>query len=173
VEAIAPGLAWQVNGEWTSLANFTDPGHADKVLPRVVKSASLSAVEEQPDRASFTLTYELSGDGARPIQEDYSISRDGVDVTATVVDGIVTTPMRAVLPVLVSDGAADTGASVDHSSVALPLDGGSTRWQINAPEDVALSLIEPRVPSHNGWVSAAIANLPLGTQAVQWGVRIS
>ena len=88
-------------------------------------------------------------------------------------DNEATVPTRALLPVLVSDSAADTGASADHSSATTLIDGGATRWEVVAPKDLSLSLTEPQVPSRNGWVKAAVADLPPETRVVRWKVSVS
>lgn len=169
--ALSPGLSWNAAAagdppDWVSLADFVGPHFTPTLLPRTVASAALDAVHLETGRAAFTVRYALSGDGARPVEEHYTVSADGVEVISRT--GGAVAPMRVVFPALVSDGAHDIPLTVTTNKATARLADGETTWEVLAPEHVTLALSGPRIPTHNGWVRALSADLPSGTREIRW-----
>lgn len=176
--ALSPGLAWndaplgEELPEWVSLADFVGKPFASSLLPRTVVSATLTEAPSGPGRVSFTVRYALNGDGARTVEEQYTISAGGVEVASRFVGKSPPAQARLVLPALVSDGAQDVSLSVTTNRATANLASGQTIWEVLAPKNVALALSGPRVPSHNGWMQALTADLPPGTREVRWRVGL-
>ena len=175
--ALSPGLSWNAAPgdslpDWVSLANFVGPMFAPTLLPRTVASAALGAVHAEAGHATFMVHYALNGDGARLLEEQYTVSADGVEVASRFAGDAASVPTRVVLPALVSDGANDVPITVMASRATAQLAGGETAWEVLGPEHVTLALAGPRVPSHNGWTQALSADLPQGTREVRWRLSL-
>jgi len=164
--SITPGVAWKRAGRWESLADFVNEKHVAKSDPRAVKSADLESRETADGRVRFAITYRLGAEGGvdRTLSEEFAIDHSGVEVTSRT-DGA----SRVVFPVLVSDGEKNLKV-VALSRVAVERGGRFTVWEVALPAGVRMGLEGPRVASHNGWVQAAVGELPEGTREVRWRV---
>lgn len=177
--ALSPGLSWDAAAsgddppDWVSLADFVRPPFAPALLPRTVTATTLNVLPSKPGRVAFTLRYALNGDGARPLEEHYTVSSDGVEVVSRFWDKSPPASSRVVLPVLVSDGAHDVPLTLAGNRVTARLAGGETAWEVLAPGRLTLALSGPRVPSHNGWTQALGTDLPPGTREVRWRIDLT
>jgi hypothetical protein len=171
--ALTPGIAWQdaEDGPWHSLADFGRPEGGSHAADPHVGSADLDAIDEPADHAHFTVTYNLVGEGARLVHEDYRVSRDGVQV-GTWIEGEAPAHARVILPILVSDGARDTNVHLEAGRVVVRREGGTLTWEVLSPAGLNFTLDGPRVPMHNGWIQAATAELPAGAREVRWVMRL-
>lgn len=155
--ALAPGVAWRSGEGWLALADFPGAGGKRKV-ERVELDHNPSP---DPSRTGFTLAYHLrteSGE-ARIINERYTLSADGVELTHAVSgtsDG-----WRLQVPVLVNDGATDTLVGLSPNSLSVSWLGSETVIAPSTPL-AGLALTGERLVTHNGWVRAATAELPDG-----------
>jgi len=157
--ALAPGLQWKDGSDWVGLADFhrfeppPKPKEGEKPASpqRVVHLAEL-AIDSSTDRASFTLTYHLEGPGAREVREHYVVSSDGVTVEQSAEGS-----ERFVLPVLVNDGARDTKLDMGLGTLAVTRAGGSLKFTSIEPK-LRLSLGDPKVPTHNGYVQPVVGD---------------
>lgn len=176
---LSPGLAWNAAApgdelpDWVSLADFVGPHFAPKLLPRTVASAALADVHAGAGRTTFTVRYALSGDGARRVEEQYTVSANGVEVAVRFLDKSPPASARVLLPILVSDGAHDVPLTVTANQAKAHLAGGETTWEVLSPGHLTLALSGPRVPSHNGWMQALTADLPPGTHEVRWRISLA
>jgi hypothetical protein len=153
--AIALGIEWkndEPSAQWLSLAEFTG-GDGE----RIVSSVNLDVRSSLRDRVEFELTYHLRSEGQRErtVREKYVLTPGAVEQTSTV-DG-ESGAFRAHLPVLVSDGAADTAVELGDASVTVSQRGSVTSVQFD-PADVipGVKLEGPRVVTHNGYVQEAV-----------------
>jgi len=191
--ALTVGIEWQESsGDWRSLAEYgihqheNAPSKKDRPAPPPqtdwVKDASLKVTENSPQRVAFTIHYELSN--ARAVEEDYSISADGVE-GATRILGEPPAKARFVFPALVNDGARDTDVVIDRQGVQItrkgaPLyksgvenPGGKMTVELVAPAGLQLSRTGPQLVTHNGYVQAISADLPSGTKEIRWKLKLA
>jgi hypothetical protein len=159
--AMAPGIQWKFAGEenWRSLAELK-------------ANAQLRVSEESPQRVQFSVAYEPQGAGALPVREDYLVTADGVEGTTQVSSNGSAIAARVVFPALVNDGANDTQVKLETNHLSIRRDGGELDWQIIEPAGLTLKFEGPRIPTHNGYVQAAVADLPANTWEVKWRLTL-
>lgn len=169
---MSPGIAWkeQADGLWLSLADFDRSGKEDDT--RTVAGADVSVHAEQEDRAEFTILYGLRGEGSRRLEERYTVTETGVEVTVRLGSGTVPAATRILFPALVSDGAADTDLTLDGSHATIRHSGSTLTWEVLSPKGARLTAEGPRVPTHNGYLQALVSDLPAGTREVRWRLRL-
>ena len=158
---------------WRSLADFTGAAYADKAQPLTVRSAELTVVAETPQQVQFTLKYNLDGSGAARVTEEYTVTRGGIDVLVSRLDGPAPAATRLLFPALVSDGVADTTVTTNGARADIVYAGNNMTLAVSQPAAVELALEGPRVPTHNGFVRALAADLPAGATEVHWTLRLS
>ena len=172
--AITPGIQWKLSSDdrWRGLAQY----HIAHPLPRdeqakanepLVKEAALEVKSEKPDRVAFTVRYQLAGDGALPVEESFVITKDGVEGTSAVA-GEKPAATRVLLPAFVSDGEKEIPATVAGNKLTTRRGHGEMTWEITDPQKVTLELIGPQVATANGYIRAAVADLPSATPQVKW-----
>jgi hypothetical protein len=138
----------------------------------VVQSSDLSVILERPERVAFTLRSVLKGSGTRTIDDTYTVSASGVDVRS-VLSGDVPAATRVVFPVLVSDGATDTRVTVHQERAEVRSAAATLTWELLGPSAASgLTFEGPRIPTHDGYLQALVADLPAGTREVRWRVRL-
>ncbi|HZZ42866.1 MAG TPA: hypothetical protein VFE58_08000 [Tepidisphaeraceae bacterium] len=174
---LTPGIQWQekVGGRWYSLADFmSDRDGVDPKDPPTEVSGEAKFLPQtmavRVGQRGFELKYELKGEGSRPVTEDYSISKDAVEVSSEV--GGEVAGARVALPVMVSDGVHATKVEIDGAKVRVERVGGAATFEVIEPAGVRLELIEPKMATHNGYVQAAVGDLPAGTLKVRWKVTV-
>jgi hypothetical protein len=168
--ALAPGIQWKEGDEWVGLMSFhrfepppkpkEDETPSEPKPQRVVKGAELQILQES-GKMSFMIRYELEGPGARPVSEHYELSEIGVRFGQKL-GGDEKANRRLFLPVLVNDGARDTETRAGGRKLSCRRSGGLLMWEVEAPMKLNLALDPPRVPTHNGHLQAATAQLPPG-----------
>lgn len=165
--AITPGITWKVGrsagnagGEWMSLAKFS--GGKAKLA---VREAALKVQSSTGDRVAFRLDYDLgegSGGGGRTVTERYRVTADGVEQVSSVTGDAAA--YGAHVPVLVSDGAKETGATLSPAVVTVPLLGSVTTVEFDGGSvSGAPELTGPRVVTHNGYVCEAVVGAKSNT----------
>ena len=168
--ALAPGMQWKTGEEWVGLMHFHRPPTKSPQRPqRVIQQAGLE-VGMAPDRVSLTIAYELDGPDARDVEERYVLSGDGVRYTQVLGESQAA-PHRAVFPVLVNDGARETQVEVlQGEALQITRGGGVLRLESLDKNPPKLQLDGPRIPTHNGYVRAAVA--PATGQEVNWRITL-
>jgi hypothetical protein len=171
---MSPGIAWRESGDapWRSPADFHHPSFAGRYGPAVVDEADLSVRLERPERVAFGLRYGLGGEGARPVEEEYTVAASGVEVMTRLGGANAPAQARALFPALVSDGARDTKITLSGARATIRHAGAALTWEVVSPEGTKPALEGPRVPTHNGYVQALAADLPEGTREVRWRLRL-
>lgn len=178
--ALAPSLAWQTtDGGWTGLPDFIrfKPGldSKGKVLPdpqQFVQSVDLQVKDAKTDGVSFVVRYGLKGKSAAPVTETYALSAEGLTMTVKA-EGLQTVGQRVQFPVLINDGAEDTKTEMSGNHLSVVTIGGKLDYEVTSPADVQLNLDGPRLATHNGYVRAAVAPLPAGSDGATWHIRLS
>ncbi|MEA2736140.1 MAG: hypothetical protein QOE14_2591 [Humisphaera sp.] len=177
--AITPGIQWKdsEDGRWRGLAQYHlvhAPPKGEQPNPNepIVKNAELIVADEKSDRVAFTVKYELAGEGARPVEESFVITKDGVGATSAIRGDAPLAATRALFPALVNDGANDVETSANANKLTVRRPGGALTWKIVEPANVALQLTGPRVATHNGCVQACVGDLPSAAPQVQWKVTL-
>lgn len=168
---LTPGIVWRERADspWRSLADFNRPGKG----VGTVAGAELPKKTGRGDKAEFTVRYDTSGEGARPLEERYTVTEDGVEVTAQLGgEGVAPQATRVQFPALVSDGAKDTNLSIKGNRATVRHSGSTLTWEVVSPKGAQLKLEGQRVPTHNGYVQALVADLPSGTREVTWRLRL-
>jgi hypothetical protein len=156
--AIAPGIEWKDAGpqaDWIGLADFSGTKG-----PRTVRSADLKVQSAEPGRVAFDVVYSLATDGHddRVATERYVLTAAAVQQTSTVSGDA--SGYRVHLPVLVSDGAADTVMKLTSNGVSSAHLGSTTAAELPADDVLdAVKLEGPRVVTHNGYVREAAAGV--------------
>jgi hypothetical protein len=151
--AISPGICWQSpDGSWLSLADFSRGKHK-----RTVGAVKLQIASSTPEKADFSVIYELNEPGApaRHLTERYVIDARGVIQTSS-----VDTPgeCRVHFPTLISDGAVDTSVSIQEKRVSVQTRGSTTTIEaLDASGPV--TLLDERTITHSGYVKRAVAPL--------------
>ena len=74
---------------------------------------------------------------------------------------------------LVNDGARDTEVKLDGRMITVRRAGGILACQLFSPPNVPLKLDDQRVACHNGWMRAAIGELPKGVREMHLKIRLS
>lgn len=170
--AMSPGIRWKesLGGPWRSLADFHPPRFETRYGPSLVTKTDLRVHRSEADRAVFTVAYHTSGEGSLRIEEEYTIHRSGVEVVVRLEGAPARTAV--LFPLLVSDANADTNVTVAGGVAAVRHAAATLTWEVVAPQNVSLALDGPRVPTHNGFLRAAIADLPEGTRELRWRLRL-
>jgi hypothetical protein len=177
---LTPGIAWKdtADGSWRSLADFdialSGIDAKGNAVPgaMIIQSSDLDIILERPERVAFTLRSILKGSGTRTVDEAYTVAASGVDVR-TVLGGDIPASTRVVFPVLVSDGATDTRVAVYREHAEVRSAGTMLSWELLAPPaGSGLTFEGPRIPTHDGFLQALVADLPAGTREVRWRVRL-
>ena len=171
---MSPGITWGANAS----SNFHDlqslarcAGQASSAVGSS-ETAVLHTSAVTADTVTFQITYALDGDVHRELVEEYSISRDGVEVMSRLIGDCAPDEPGILFPLLVSDGADDTCVTGDGPRAEIRLPESVTCWEVLEPAGVCLRFCGPRVPCHNGWMTAAWSPLPAGASAVRWRVRV-
>lgn len=170
-----PGIQWRETdgGEWRGLGDYVsgkdgaDPKHPPTA---VAQDAALKPGERGGKDVSFTLAYSLKGAGARPVTESYRVTGPSVEVTSKVDGDVAAT--RVVLPVLLSDGVRMTQVKLDGATARVERAGGTLTYEVVEPAGVKLHLDGPKFPMHNGYVQAAVGDLPADAKEVRWRVTL-
>jgi hypothetical protein len=167
---LTPGIQWKDGENWIGLADFhrpeksEDPKEAAKAQ-RVVKSTKLNTGELKDGVLTLSIEYELAGPGGYSPVTTFHVSHDGVVVEDSGVWG------RWVFPALVNDGARDTQISAEKNRLRIVRAGGALT--VETPEPMTLKLTGPRVPTHNGYVQAAVAEFPTSeVGVVRWKLTL-
>jgi hypothetical protein len=132
-----------------------------------VKAAELEVNDEKPERISFTVKYELSGDGARPVEETFTITKAGVEGTSAV-QGDKPAATRVLLPAFIHDGEKAMDATVAGNRLTTRRGNGEMTWTVTEPSGVKLELIGPHVATPNGYIRAVVSELPNAATQVKW-----
>lgn len=172
---LTPGIQWRAtpDGPWRSLANFASPkdGADPKKPPTdVVADARLTVDQHTPAALQFTLIYSLQGESALPVTETYALTPTAVEVTSQISGDPAAT--RVALPVLISDGVRMTHVTIDGPTLRVDRVGGSLTYELLEPAGLTLHLDGPKLISHNGYIQAAIADLPPGTKSVKFRITL-
>jgi hypothetical protein len=162
--AISPGIQWMTGSDdrWHSLAN-------ESVETCQLLNASLS-----PGAAQFVLTYQLKKN-AGTVEQRYRIDQDGVECTETFSPAAAGAPgaMRFIFPAMVSDGRADVEVQPSPGHLQVTRAGGRLALELLSAKESQFNLEGDRIPTHNGWVRAAVAELPSGMNSVRWRAKLS
>lgn len=168
--ALAPGLAWREGPDapWVALADFVN---AAVTHPRRVAEAELAVLERVPGQIAFSIRYSLEGPGAKPVEEAYRVSAQGVEVTTLLMEpaGV---GLRVVLPALVSDGRRDSKILLEGGTMSVRSGDALLRWEVAKPKEVTLVRSGPQIATRNGYVQAVVADLPPGVHEVTWRLRL-
>jgi hypothetical protein len=181
--ALTPGIQWKDGDEWIGLADFhrshpppnLKPGTAQPAsepAERVVKATELTVRRESADRVIFSITYDLDGPGAAPINCDYEVSSDGVMCEQQIALA-GERGARIVFPAMVNDGARDTQVDIREGAVNVSRTGGTLHLELIEPKASALALMGPRVPTHNGYLRAVVANLRPRQTGSTWKISLT
>jgi hypothetical protein len=144
LQNLSVGPAWMVSGNWYSLAEMQ-------------KIPDVEILEETPERASFKLTYGLSG-GAT-LHETVVVEPRGVTVTDSLVGGNHSA-IRAYYPMLRTDGEEETEISLSGNQVTVEFRDKGVRFKVNRPEDVTLKRTNVVRNHRNGKCEAVYAEVP-------------
>ena len=176
--ALTPGIQWkdQPDGRWRGLAQFhifhkPREGEAANPADQIVKGAELTVSEEKPERVAFAVKYDLDGDGARPVEESFVLTKDGVEGTAAV-KGDKPAATRALFPAFVHDGEKESPVTVDGNKVTTQRGGATLTWEVTEPPGVKLELTGPQIASPNGYVRAAVGELPNAAPQLKWKLTL-
>ena len=134
-------------------------------------SANLQIKEESPARVALHISYEIKGADARPVSEEYIVSAAGVECASTISPDN-SSATRIVLPVMASDGVRQTVIQIDGNKARVQRVGGVLTWEVTSAKDIHLNLIEPKLVTHNGYVQAAVADLPAGANEARWTLKL-
>lgn len=172
---ITPGLVWREHEgkRWQSLADYPHAKHADKEHPQFVREADLSIMEITPGRIVFKVLYALQDDAgsARQVEESYVVSENGVEVEATL-QGDKPHDARVAFPILVHDGAFDTGVAFGSDEARVQNAGACLTWKVLSPLHGPLVWGSAREATQSGWMQAAVADLPADVSSVRYRVRL-
>jgi hypothetical protein len=178
VWALSPGIQWKdaADGRWRGLAQFHifhSPKQGEEANPadQIAKAAELTVSEEKPQRVAFAVKYDLAGDGARPVEETFVITKDGVEGTSTVA-GDKPAATRALFPAFIHDGEKESEATAAGNKLTTRRGGASLTWQVADPPNVELKLLGPRVATHNGYVQACVGDLPNASPTLKWKLTL-
>jgi hypothetical protein len=138
---------------------------------QVVKNAELVVKEEKPDRVAFSVKYDLSGDGARPVEESFVVTKEGVEATSSVA-GDKPAATRVLLPAFVNTGEKDVEATVAGNKLTTRRGNAEMTWTITEPASVNLEMIGPQVAIPNGYIRAVVGELPSAAPQVKWKVTL-
>jgi hypothetical protein len=177
--AITPGIQWKdsadADARWRGLGQFhithgPPKGEQADANDRIVKNAELAVSEEKPQRVAFTVKYDLSGDGARPVEESFIITKDGVEGTSAVAGNDKPAATRVLLPAFINDGEKEMDVTVAGNKLTTRRGNAEMTWTVTDPPGVKLELIGPNVATPNGYIRAVVGELPNATQLLKWQV---
>jgi hypothetical protein len=159
--AITPGIQWKTSPQdsWHSLAS------------EMIESCELLDSDTTAGVVKFKLRYTLKS-AAGMIEQQWKIDSEGIDCSELVSPAARAVETRFIFPAMVSDGAKETKLSLDGSKFAIDRTGGSLAVQIvSTPTKFALE--GDSIPTHNGFVRAAVAELPDAARIVRWRAKLS
>ncbi|MDF2440400.1 MAG: hypothetical protein JWN98_1384 [Abditibacteriota bacterium] len=179
-EGITPGLMWrgEPDRRWLSLADYPHAKHADHEQSRFVREAELLVSQSTTERVALKVLYTLhdASSGARQIEETYVISEEGVEVEASLLgdkpQGDKANEARVAFPILVHDGAFETGVTFSANRVRVQHAGAYLTWDVLSPMRGPLVWGSARVATQSGWMQAAVADLPANVSSVRYRVRL-
>jgi len=154
---ITTGLAWDGGG-----------------VARADGPATLAVRAETPGRVEFTVGYTVGGK-ADAVKETYTLEGGQVTVRAAASATPPGARLGVTLPALVSNGAKGdaTRVALNRSSATLTRGSSALTLQVVSPAPSAPVRLEgPWVATHNGYVRAAVADLPPGTREVTYRIRL-
>ena len=176
--AFTPGIQWKdaPDGRWRGLAQFHlfhKPKEGEDATPaaQFVKDAELAVTAERPDRVAFTIKYDLAGDGARPMEESFVLTKDGV-AGASAIRGEKPATTRALFPAFIHDGEKESPVNITGNKVTTQRGGATMTWEVVDPAGVKLELYGPQIVTHNGYVRAAVGELPNGATQLKWKLTL-
>jgi hypothetical protein len=156
--AMTPGIQWKdADDKWHSLADAA------------VKEVNLRVDHTSPDDVRFEVDYTLMNAGDRHVIEQYAISSGGVEVTSQLTSGSAPSAIRLCLPALVNDGAGDTTVQTSPDGTEIANRGSRLVYKLEARP----RLDGPRIPCHNGYMQALIADLPNAGAVVRFHITLS
>jgi hypothetical protein len=175
--AMTVGLEWKDSqGNWRNLGDFGT-------------GAELLVHEQSAERVRFSIKYETAGDAARVIEEEYSVSKAGVEGVQRISAG-APPAVRVIFPALVNDGARATEIQIQQNKATIARRGATTReigdaektwftkpggvltFELTSAADAKLALTGPELVTHNGSVRALVADLPPGTKELKWKMTL-
>jgi hypothetical protein len=177
-----PGIQWKDGDEWIGLANFHRPERPPATTPdekpaevkpqRIVKKTDLKSEQDAQGGITLDIVYELEGPGARKVSEHYLIG-DGRVFCEQIVEPHAQ-PLRLAIPVLVNDGLRETEVKFEREASAFTItrSGGLLKFSMRNPP-LRFSLQGPKLPTHNGYVQAAVAEIPPGLDDYErWEIHL-
>lgn len=172
--ALAPGIQWK-NGnqdDWHSLARFAAGSGVSGDSPRIVASSRLSVDPICAGQMQFTLRFELKGPGARPLEQRWTIRAEDTLCVCRLADGPSPAGVRMAIPALVSDGHSPTMVRTHGATLMVQQPGGRLMAEVLHPAKAVFRLDGPEIPTHNGHVRAAIAELPDAPRQATWRLKL-
>jgi hypothetical protein len=179
VGALSPGLQWKIGDAWHALGDFgihqhqNAPSRKGRPLPPPQKNYMDHVDFTRADHASFTLLYTPAGDGALPIEETYTISAQGVDITTRLASNAKPDVTRFAFPAMINDGARMTDITTVSGKLTIHRVGGTLNCEVLSPSNVNFHASGPALVTHNGYVQAMIADLPAGTTEVEYRITLA
>jgi hypothetical protein len=165
-----------IDDGWTSLADFTrgqQDGVAKPYGPDVVVGADLHVWEQSPARISFLLRYALDGTNARPVEEEYTLTADGVEQVTRIGGKSEPAATRVSVPVLANDGERSFDVRIEANRFTVTRDGGTLTCECVSPSDIRWTTSDRQFASHNGFVKAIVADLPNAAREVRLRYRLT
>ncbi len=107
----------------------------------------------------------------RVVTEQYTVSAEGVRR----VDHVESAPaaQRFEFPAMVWDGARDIQPVAEDGKLVVHRAGGELTLVLTSPAGMKLTLVAPKLATHNGYVEAAVAPLAKADESVDWTVKLS
>ncbi len=193
-------LEWKdAKGTWHNLGEFGIPTPVRPKNPeeqvgapkpeQATTRAELQVQEQSGERVRFSIKYDTAGDDARTIEEEYVITKGGVEGTQRI-GGDVPSAVRVLFPALVNDAARATDIQIQKNKVTIARCGAMTReigdpakswftkpggvlkFELTGAADAQLMLTGPQVLTHNGYVQALVADLPDGMKEMKWKMTL-
>lgn len=147
------GIAWRAaDGSWQHL------GSVEGI------KASVRDIAEAPDRVAFRIRYEGELGGPSFIEEQYTITPKGIELTTRV--GGYNGPLRYVWPILADDGRQETQITSQGDSVRVRLGRMGSAQTFQAVGATTIRVEPEKYANHNGWVRLCSAEYPAGSGAV-------
>jgi hypothetical protein len=176
--ALTPGIQWkdEAEGRWRGLAQFhifhkPRDGEEANAADQIVKAAELTVKDEKVDHVAFSVKYDLAGDGARPVEESFVLTKDGVEgVSAAAGDKPAVT--RALFPAFIHDGEKESPATIAGNKVTTQRGSATLTWEVTDPPNVKLELTGPQIATHNGYVRAVVGELPNVAPQLKWKLTL-
>ncbi len=147
---IALGLQWKSADQWIGLADFTEGNDERKIKSTEIKTDTVT-----PEETSFTVTYQLAGNGGddRSVIEQYVLNSDGITFKTS--SNNLPGEYRLQIPVLVNDGATDIKRDITTKSIFIDNHGSTTIVEFPGSTG-RITLQPPKVINHNGFVQRAV-----------------